>query len=330
MNGIWVSLAAVAVFVGSMAYVYEFRGEVRYASLREYLKHTWPIFAPINCLLYMFTQQRGRDPILELEKFAELAPLQENWETIRDEAIELWRRQCFESINEPGQAAHYDIGFRTFFKYGWRNYYLKWYGYTHQSAIDSCPKTVEILSKVPSVRGAMLSILPAGGQLTRHVDPLACSIRYHLGLLTPNSDDCYINVDGNPYVWRDGEAFLFDATYAHFAINDSDEDRIILMCDVERPTFFLGKLFNWFLLKLMPVTIVPNTDEDRAGIANKLFQMAVPVTDWSKELKRRNRTLYRILKYAVNIILLATLFGILIAMVSAIGWLGTYFTSMTT
>jgi beta-hydroxylase len=325
MIGILVSVGAAVTFVASMAYVYRFRGEVRYASAREYLKHTWPIFAPINCFLYMFTQNRGKGPILELEKFSELALIQENWETIRDEAIELWRARCFESINEPGQAAHYDVGFRTFFRHGWRKYYLTWYGYTHQSAIESCPKTISILSKIPSVRGAMLAILPAGGKLTRHIDPLGCSVRYHLGLVTPNSDDCYINVDGNFYSWRDSEAFLFDMTYAHFANNDSDQDRIILMCDVERPTFFLGKLFNWLLLKLMPVTIVPNTEQDRAGIANKIFRMSVPITNWFKNLKKRNRTLYKILKYALNIFLLATLLGILIATVSAISWLGNYF-----
>ncbi|MGH6634584.1 MAG: aspartyl/asparaginyl beta-hydroxylase domain-containing protein, partial [Gammaproteobacteria bacterium] len=54
------------------------------------------------------------------------------------------------------------------------------------------------------------------------------SLRYHLGLVTPSSDDCFINVDGVPYSWRDGEAFLFDETYLHYARNDSDQYRLIL------------------------------------------------------------------------------------------------------
>ena len=102
------------------------------------------------------------------------AAIEENWETIRDEAIELWSSRCFESISEPGQSACYDIGFRTSFRYSLRKYYLKWYGCTRQSAIECCAKTVRILSKIPLVRGAMLTILPVCGKLTRHVDSQAC------------------------------------------------------------------------------------------------------------------------------------------------------------
>ena len=321
-----ISIATLALFAASMTYVYKIRGKTRYASVDEYLRHAWPIFSPANCFLYLFTQQRGKGPILHTSDFPELTSLQENWQTIRDEAIELRRNHYFESINEPGQPGHYDIGFRTFFKYGWRKYYLTWYGHTHQSALASCPKTVELLRKIPSVKGAMLSTLPPGGKLTRHVDPLACSLRYHLGLATPNSDDCYITVDGNSYSWSDGEAFMFDETYLHSVDNHSDDDRLILMCDIQRPTFFLGGLLNWFLIKFLATTVVPNTEEDKAGIGNKIFAMSVPILSWSKELKKKNRPLYKILKSALNIVLIVILLGILFALVVLSGWVGSFFT----
>jgi beta-hydroxylase len=323
--GFWLVVATAAMFIASMTYVYGFRGDVRYAGPREYFSHAWPIFAPINCLLYAFTEKRGRGPILDLSDFPELAPIQENWQTIRAEALELHRRRCFESINEPGESGHYDIGFRTFFKYGWRKFYLKWYGYTHQSAIEACPKTVEILKGIPSVRGAMLSTLPAGGKLTRHIDPLGCSVRYHLGLATPNSDACYLNVDGNVQSWRDGEAFLFDETYPHFAANDSEDERIILMCDVERPTWLLGRVLNRLLLGIMPLTVVPNTDQDRAGFANRLFRGVMPIVDWSKKLKAKNWLLYKTLNYLLNLTLIAIPVALLFALISAVRWLGNLF-----
>src|SRR5688500_19772057 len=47
-------------------------------------------------------------------------------------------------------------------------------------------------------------------KLGAHRDPFAGSLRYHLGLVTPNSDKCRILVDGVPCVWRDGEAFMLD------------------------------------------------------------------------------------------------------------------------
>ena len=77
--------------------------------------------------------------------------------------------------------------------------------------------------------------MPPGGKLVRHRDRFAGSLRYHLGLSTPNSPDCYIVVDGENYHWKDGEAVMFDETYIHYAENKTDMTRVIMFCDVERP-----------------------------------------------------------------------------------------------
>jgi aspartyl/asparaginyl beta-hydroxylase (cupin superfamily) len=50
----------------------------------------------------------------------------------------------------------------------------------------------------------MFTELPSGSYLGKHRDPYAGSVRYHLGLVTPNSDDCFIEVDQERYSWRDG------------------------------------------------------------------------------------------------------------------------------
>ena len=76
----------------------------------------------------------------------------------------------------------------------------------------------------------MFALLPPGGKLDAHRDPFAGSLRYHLGLVTPNSDKCRILVDGVPRVWRDGEAFMFDETFIHSAENTTDVSRMILFC----------------------------------------------------------------------------------------------------
>ena len=98
-----------------------------------------------------------------------------------------------------------------------------------------CPKTVELVSRIPNVKGAMFALLPGGSHLNPHRDPFAGSLRYHLGLSTPNSDNCRIYVDGQPYAWRDGEDVMFDETYVHWVKNETDVTRVILFCDIERP-----------------------------------------------------------------------------------------------
>jgi len=300
---------------GSISYAYAFRGQARWSGFGEYVRKGWPIFTPFNCLLYLFTQTKARPAIMNMAEFPELKELADNWETIREEAIELMAEGGFEKITDKDSASYYDIGFRTFYKYGWTKFYLNWYGYTHQSAIRSCPKTIEILSKIPQVNGAMFSVLPPGGQLTRHLDPVACSLRYHLGLDTPNDDRCYISVDDQSYSWRDGEPFLFDVTFLHFAHNDADKSRLILMCDIERPMSFIGRFFNAPYKWLMRATVVPNTDEDKRGFANRTFSSLVPILNKAKNLKETNLVAYKALKYTVNttlfVIIALALWGVL-------------------
>lgn len=81
----------------------------------------------------------------------------------------------------------------------------------------------------------MFTELAPDSRLVRHRDPYAGSLRYHLGLMTPNDDRCFIDVDGQRYSWRDGESVVFDETYIHYAENKTDQNRIIFFADVERP-----------------------------------------------------------------------------------------------
>ena len=305
-------LAAVSAFIlGSFFYVFRYRGAVRYASVREYVRKGWPMFTPLNCLLYLFTQKRARQVFMDLRDFPELGLLQQNWQVIRDEVMQLYEKGYFAKTSDPGSAAYFDVGFRTFYKYGWSKFYLRWYGHTHKSAQLLCPRTVELLSGMKSVNGAMFSLLPVGSQLTRHLDPLAVSLRYHLGLSTPNSDACFINVDGQQYSWRDGRAALFDITYLHYARNDSNAPRLILMCDVERPLNFIGTAINFVYKGLARLTVVPNIEGDYQGFANRAFSTIAPLLARSRGLKKTNRPLYKLIKFAFNAALLV-LFGLLL------------------
>ena len=315
-------MITIALFsLGSIAYAYAYRGQARWDSFGEYIRKGWPIFTPFNCLLYLFTAPKARPAIMDMALFPELQELEDNWQMIRKEALELMADGGFDQIADKGSASYYDIGFRTFYKYGWTKFYVNWYGYTHESAKRTCPKTVELLSKIPQVNGAMFSVLPPGGQLTRHLDPVACSLRYHLGLDTPNDDKCYISVDDQTYSWRDGEPLLFDVTFLHFAHNDAHKPRLILMCDIERPMSPIGRLLNWPYKLLMRATVVPNTDEDKRGFANRTFSTLVPLLDKSKRLKETNLPAYKALKYTVNGTLMLALLGLVWLALKFVVWL---------
>ncbi len=172
---------------------------------------------------------------------------------------------------------------------------------------------MELLKDIKMVNGAMFTLLPPGSKLTRHLDPIACSLRFHLGLSTPNDDNCFIDIDGNVHSWRDGEALLFDETYLHYARNDTDTPRLILMCDIERPMFLFGRGFNYFYKKILSMMLVPNIGGDKSGLISRIFQGTAPILAKGKALKKTNRPLYNVVKWSINIVILVLLVLILSA-----------------
>ncbi|EEP96243.1 Aspartyl/Asparaginyl beta-hydroxylase [Yersinia aldovae ATCC 35236] len=162
-----------------------------------------------------------------------------------------------------------------------------------------CPYTTELLRGLPSVKAAMFAELPDGSRLPRHRDPYAGSLRYHLGLITPNDDRCFIDVDGTPYSWRDGDGVLFDETYIHYAENQSGQDRLILFCDIERPMRYRWAqgVNHWLGRNLMSAATAPNEEGDRTGGVNRAFKYIYAVRKVGKRLKAWNRRIYYLIKW---------------------------------
>ncbi|HVJ61113.1 MAG TPA: lipid A hydroxylase LpxO [Tahibacter sp.] len=286
----WVILA---IFVGSTLYVH-FRGRVRLKFFRQLTDHSM-FMAPINVLMYACSRVPTR-PYVSTEFFDELKPLTASWQDIRTEALALRDAQQIKA-----SSSYNDVGFNSFFRRGWKRFYLKWYDDAHPSARELCPKTTEILNTIPSVKAAMFAELPPGSELRKHRDPYAGSIRYHLGLITPGDDRCYIEVDGERYSWRDGEAVMFDETYIHRAENGTDHDRIILFCDVERPMRWRwAAALNRFIAKhLVAAGASPNQDGDKVGGLNRVFASFYAVRLKAKALREKSKPLYYILKFAI-------------------------------
>ncbi|CAG8870598.1 hypothetical protein PS627_04063 [Pseudomonas fluorescens] len=286
-------IALVLLFVFSIAYVH-LRGRVRHKLTRQLGDHS-SFLAPINTLLYLCSRLPAR-PYLPVEAFPELQPLKTNWQEIRAEA------QALLHVGEIKKSDNFDdVGFNSFFKSGWKRFYLKWYGESHPSAMKLCPRTTELLQGIGTVKAAMFATLPPGAKLVRHRDPYAGSYRFHLGLDTPNDDGCYIDVDGQKYSWRDGEGVIFDETYIHYAANTTDHNRIILFCDIERPPKYRwASAFNrWFSRKVMAAAAAPNDANDKTGGINRLFTRIYKIRARGKALKKRNRTRYYLEKWAV-------------------------------
>jgi beta-hydroxylase len=281
------------VFIASAMYVH-YRGRLRHGFLRQLTDHS-TLMAPYNALMYLCSAVPNR-PYVDVARFPQLAPLSANWETIRAEALQL-----FDEGRIRAASTYNDLGFNSFFKTGWKRFYVKWYDEPLPSAKALCPKTVALVQSIPGVNAAMFALLPPGSKLGAHRDPFAGSLRYHLGLVTPNCDTCRIIVDGEAYAWRDGEPVMFDETFIHTAENRSDVTRIILFCDVERPlrTPVVRALNHLMKTTVIRASQTENAPGDRVGVLNHIFNGAYRVRLIGKAIKRRSVVVHYTLKWLI-------------------------------
>ncbi|MBL34946.1 MAG: lipid A hydroxylase LpxO [Oceanospirillaceae bacterium] len=293
----------LAVFVVSVLYI-NLRGNRRLSFVAQLKDHS-TVMAPVNAFLALFSKIKT-EPYPDRSHFPELQEIREHWQQIRDEAEALQSGGLIQAAGNND-----DLGFNSFFKRGWTRFYLSWYGVTPPSAEQYAPFTCNLIKRYPNIRAAMFTRLPAGGELRQHRDPYGGSLRYHLGLSTPNSDDCHILVDGIPYAWRDGEDVIFDETYLHEVHNNTDQDRLIFFCDIEKPMrFAFATWFNRFFSALvLKASASPNQPSDKTGLLNRIYQLIYyRVTSVFKRLKRYNRNLYKVVKYALIMLVMAGFF----------------------
>ncbi|MEL7133345.1 MAG: aspartyl/asparaginyl beta-hydroxylase domain-containing protein [Pseudomonadota bacterium] len=173
-----------------------------------------------------------------------------------------------------------------------------------------CPETTRLVESLPSIKGAMFASLPPGARLVKHRDPFAGSLRYHMGLSTPNDDACFIEVDGTRYSWRDGQAVMFDETYIHYARNDTDQNRVILFLDIRRPVWFapIDWLNSAFSNVVMAASATKNMAGDKVGALNRVFGHVYKVRMVGKQIKAWNRQVYYALQYGLYLGLIYLIF----------------------
>lgn len=102
-----------------------------------------------------------------------------------------------------------------------------------------CPETMKALAAAPLCRipgrspSILFSKLQPGAKIPPHNGLINTRLICHLPLVVP--PDCWFRVGGEEREWKADEAWAFDDTIEHEAVNDSDQDRTILIFDVWKP-----------------------------------------------------------------------------------------------
>ncbi|MEM7664527.1 MAG: aspartyl/asparaginyl beta-hydroxylase domain-containing protein [Pseudomonadota bacterium] len=174
----------------------------------------------------------SNDPVLDPSTFDWTAKLRKNWQVIRDEAVAIYRhRQAIPPLREISPDHR-----RIMKDDSWRSFFLVGYGHHQEENIARAPRTAELVAGIPGLNSAFFSILTPGAVIAPHRGVTKAFITAHLGIKVPRDREaCWMRVADQRVHWSEGEWTMFDDTYEHEVRNDTDETRIVLLCQVARP-----------------------------------------------------------------------------------------------
>ena len=191
-----------------------------------------------NTLIFLFSPQK---PFFPLSVFPHHKLLEDNFEKIKQEMLAVYNRLPIPTFHEVDPLQKFISDEK------WKVFILKWYQKEITGNGQLCPITSQLIKQIPELHLAMFSILEPHKHIPVHKGPSKACLRYHLALVIPPNKASYIEVDNQKYFWTEGEGVVFDDTYKHQVYNNSDQIRVVLFCDIERPLPFPLNKFNHFL-----------------------------------------------------------------------------------
>ena len=121
----------------------------------------------------------------------------------------------------------------------WTAIHLIKHGLKVEANATHCPKTMALLDRLPQPQipgaspNAMFSLLAPNTAIPPHVGIANSRLVCHLPLVVP--EGCWFRVGGETRFWKPGEAFVFDDTIEHEAMNPTDQLRVVFIFDVWHP-----------------------------------------------------------------------------------------------
>lgn len=132
----------------------------------------------------------------------------------------------------------------------WKVYLFQAYHRKIPAHRAACPETTRLIDRVPSIVGAMFSVLSPGAVLTPHRGPYFGVIRCLIPIEIPDGD-CGMRIAGVEQRFKLGEPLIFDDTLIHESWNKTNQNRVVLFIDFLRPLPFPLNWFNRVVIRLI-------------------------------------------------------------------------------
>lgn len=157
--------------------------------------------------------------------------LEDNWEIIAKEVSE------FIANNQETIKPYFNKELVSKAK-SWKTFSFKVWGWSISKNLKKCPETAKVLSRIPNLSSASVSMLQPHTDIKPHRGDTNAIMRSHLALKVPKPlPDCGMRVKYDDRAWEEGKVLVFNDSAWHKAWNHSDELRYVLIVDVVRPEF---------------------------------------------------------------------------------------------
>lgn len=187
--------------------------------------------------------------------------LESKYEIIREELKELTsdQFQFSNNINPPNLSAPNSWTNLYFFNFLWKN----------SANCNRFPKTYEIISSIPGVILAGVTVLKSNSSVLPHTGETNTTIRCHLGIEIPDSlPACGMQVGGEERSWQNGKVLLFNDAYTHSTWNNSEKNRVIILFDVVKEEYISQKY--WIACKCLSTLSIKALRKKSKMLANKI------------------------------------------------------------
>lgn len=216
-------------------------------------------------------------PVYDSGAFPFLAAIEANWTTILAELEPLLKLRAslppFHAISPDQQYISTGEGWKVFILYG--------FGTPSLRNCARCPETARLLrASVPGLRSAWFSILAPRYHIPSHRGITKTVLRVHLGLVVPRERErCVMRVDDQLVGWQAGKCLVFDDFYRHEVWNETDEERVVLIFDFDRPMRPMGRWVNALLMWAIKRTAYFKTAERNLKSWDERLESAVQTAD---------------------------------------------------
>jgi len=188
------------------------------------------------------------EPFISQTSFKWTYELESNWQKIRQELDKVIRNPedipAFHQLSEDQTRISKGNNWKVF------TFYV--FGKRVDENCVICPETAKELGKIKNLQNAFFSILAPHYHIPAHKGPTRAIIRVHLGLIIPEQrEKCWIRVHDKFTTWEEGKCIIFDDSYEHEVHNETDQLRVVLFLDFDRPMDRVGTWVNNLVVGLL-------------------------------------------------------------------------------